>query len=802
MSKENNNKSTTKNNKKLYAILIFIVIVLIACISVEAYIYVKNSNRADSVNNLQYVGILEDGTYYISKAPKNIRFQINSNDTNSYTLKDEKENIIETRIINKNGKNFIEAANEYNEGKTYYLELINTNFSEERFKDAKKVKFKIQEQEKANYTLSDKVKFIASDMEIQDQNGVKILVLNNNEYSPNDILIKGTNTEFNDAYKITEIKDGIAYLTAPEVSEIYEDIDLYKEYKVNFQNVEINEEFKDQIKVGVKKSALYQFLVNESYAADNTDVDIQVDKGDNNIKIGIKITVPASGRAFLGIKALANHDVNFEFTIDLTSDVVSDMKKNEDMALDVCITEKIDFGITLTAKENVAQKTEELSKEDYEKVIGEIIKQLDTSNMDTTEGDPRITGMKYNLGIPGIDVYFDIYFPVSWSMQIDLSYKQQLEFKQNMGIIMNDNGETTPYSTIAMTSSTSDFSVIGKANLKAGLCVDIGISFISKDFAHLGISDEVGLYGDAFIATKMNYNSLNKNVNTDFAGKIEFGIYNKAQVNAGINIFFVKQDYNKVLEESKNPLVQFGNDEIVTGISPTVKQLVLNDGKITVPTIVKNIKSISLNKTRQEQCNAEFTDKNGNPLNVNNGIITIGENIDTTIIAVYKEGRNVYKVEIPVKKQGTIIIDNSNENTVSGTNNNPNIANQNIGETNNNGNLTINEIAEQMNFALKNAMQETVEYDKDIYVTNFQERLDKRYKILGAYNTLDSDFDHRKYIEPNTQLTYKQKYKSLVSDVDWLYVYDTKINREFRVRVFRTATPPLAYCGSDSEVFK
>lgn len=740
MSKESNNKSNTKNNKKLYAILIFIVIVLITCISVEAYIYIKNNSKSDSLNSLEYIGILEDGTYYISKAPKNIRFQINSNDNNSYILKDEKENIIETRIINEKGKNLIEAMNNYNEGETYFLELVDTNFAEERFKDAKKVKFKIEEPEKTNYTLSDKVKFISSDMEIQEKDGVKTIVLNNNEYRPNDILIKGNENEFNDAYKISEIKDGVAYLVAPQIAEIYEDIDLYKEYQVNFQNVEINEEFKDQIKVGVKKSALYQFLVNESYAADNTDVNITVDKGDNNIKIGITITVPASGRAFLGIPALANHDVNFNFTIDLTSNTITDIQKDSNVGLDVSITEKIDFGISLTSKENVVKDTEGISEEEYEKVIKELIKQLQCSSMDTTEGDPRITGMKYNMGIPGIDVYFDIYFPVSLSMQVNLAYNQHIEFKQNMGIIMNEKEEVTPYSTIAMTSATSDFNMVGKAELKAGLGVNIGISFISKDIAHIGFSDEVGIYGDAFVTAKITYNNLNQDTNTDFVGKVEFGIYNKAQIDAEINIFFLKQDYNQVLEESKNPIIQLGNDQLVKEVVQTIE----NEAKV--------------NEQKQNTTN----NQNQTTSSANN--------------------------------QSIVNSNNSNQNI----NQNTNSAN----ESNQNTNITNQDLANQMNFALKNAIQETIEYDKDVLVKNFQERLDKRYRVIGAYSSLDNDFDHRKYIDPNTKLTYKQSYGSMVRSIDWLYIYDTNLDREYLIRVFRMADPPLAWCGSDSEITK
>ncbi len=738
MSKKNN-KSSVKNNKKIYALLLFIVVVLIACISVEAYIYIKNNNKSDSLNSLEYVGILEDGTYYISKAPKNIRFQINSNDTNSYILKDEKENIIETRIINEKGKNLIEAANNYNEGETYSLELVNTSFSEERFKDAKKVKFKIEEQEKANYTLSDKVKFISNDMEIQETNGMKTIVLNDNEYSPNDIIIKGNNSEFNDAYKISEIKDGVAYLVAPEIAEIYEDIDLYKEYQVNFQNVEINEEFKDQIKVGVQKSALYQFLVNESYAADDTEVEVKIDKGDKNIKIEISIVVPASGKAFLGIPALANHDVSFNFSIDLTSNVVTDMKKDENVALDVALTEKINFGISLTAKENVVKDSQELSEEDYNKAIKEIIKQLQCSSVDTTEGDPRIGGMAYNLGIPGIDVYFDIYFPISLSMQVDLAYNQQLEFKQNTGIIMGENDEMTPYSTIAMTSATSDFNIMGKAELKAGLCVDIGISFISKDIAHIGISNEIGLYGEAFITAKLSYNSLEKNVNTDFVGKIELGVYNKVQLDAGLNIFLLKQGENQVIENTKTPIIQLGNDQLIKEVSAEIKN--------------------SNNSNNQTQAIIQQQDKTN--VNQNN------QNSNTSV----------------PNNQST---ENSNNN--------------NNGNTNK---LTSQDIAEQIEFAVNNGIKETMEYDKRVLVKNLQERLDKRYRIVGIDSPSGVGVSSlKKYIDPNTQLPYKHSNMSVVESIDWLIIYDTGSDKEFRVRIFRMTNPPLASCDGDSEIQK
>ncbi len=667
MSKESKNKSTTKNNKKLYALLIFIVIVLITCISVEAYIYLKNNSKSDSLNSLKYVGVLEDGTYYISKAPKNIRFQINSTDNNSYILKDEKGNIIETQIISEKGKNLIESANNYNEGETYYLELVNTNFAEERFKDAKKVKFKIEEPEKANYTLSDKVKFISSDMEIQNQDGVKTIVLNNNEYNPNDILIKGNENEFNDAYKISEIKDGVAYLVSPEIAEIYEDIDLHKESKMNFEDIEVNEEFKDQIKVAVKKSVLYQFLVNESYAAEEPDIDIKIEKGDNDtIKLGISIVLPAGGESFLGISSLANHEVRFNFSIEISNNFITDIEKDENIDLDMSIKEKIDFSITLTSTTKLIDETIDIT----DSVSHDLVKQLGSYGLDSTSGSPKLCGMDLGMGVPGIDIYFDIYFPINLTMQIELAYNQHIEIIQNIGVMTNENKETVPYSTVGVSSANTNFSIVGKANLKMGLEIDMGISFISRQFAHIGFSAETGLYGDIFATAKVSYDNLTKESESEFIGKIEFGVYNKAKMDAGIDIFFYSKDFSQTISDVKKPIYSYGNIQELQNIIASIK---------------KEISS----------SNNQVSSNYSNTPNITTSEDT--QNIDNN-------------TDIDV---GTAILSEDS----------------NVGVTTND-----TELQKMLADALNNAINEAAKADPDILVKLVQDNLDERWKILKIWS--------------------------------------------------------------------
>ncbi len=738
MSNKKNN-----NNKYTYVILTIIVFILIACISVEVYIYVKNSTKATSLNKLEYVGLLEDGTYYISKAPKNIKFQIDSNSNDSYILKDKNGNVVESKIINEKEKNFIEPIERYQEGKIYYLELTNTSFSEEKFKNAKKIKFKIEKQEKTDYSLSKDLKFISDNTEIVDINGTKTIKVNDNQYDVNDILIKGNENNFKEAYKIIEIKDGTAYLTNPEISDIYEDINLYKENKVDFRNIEINEEFKDNIKVAVKKSPLYQILNNESYAAD-TDVDIKINTSETSIKLDISIMVYANGKAFLGIPALKNHDVTFNYSIELSSNTITDIEKNRNANLDIALLEKIDFGIKVSPKQKIIEEKDNV-EELAEEVLEKLIKELSISSMDSVGGSPRVTGLDYNMGIPGIETYFDIYFPVNYSLQIDLAYNQHIEIMQNIGFEMEENEDVETYSTISVANAESELSVLGKANIKAGLEVDIGMYFISKDIANMGIKAEMGIYGDAFITTKFNYKSSAPNMTADYTGQIEVGIYSKATASMGVNIFLQKASVTKVLEDTKKPILELGNSAKLKATINKIKDELRAENNVQID---------------------EYTEK----------------------VIINKDVLNETNTN---QEQG-----DTNTNTNINTNGNTNNNNQNSSISQG---LTINEITDQINYALNNAIKETIEKDPDVLVTNFLERLDRRYTVLTTI-TLEDVTTPKKYVDPNTSLSYKHLYRSLVKNVDWLMIYDNTTKREFSARIFRMSNPPLAHCGTDCEV--
>lgn len=550
-------KNKTKSIKKIIVFVIFLIL-LATVVSSGVYLFLKENQRRDNISENTYIGVLEDGTYYIAKAKKNIRFQISDLDTNTYKLTDQNNNIVESKVIEQGNKKLIQANELYKEGETYTLELTETSFSEKKLKEAKKIIFKIEEKEKANYKLNEKVKVIENEVQLQENGEEKTIQIPNTTIEKDDIiLIKDINNENNykNAFKINNVENGIATVSEPEVAEIFDEFDLYNEEKVNFENLEIDKDFKDRVELAVKKSALYQFLINESYAADNVGVEAKIDVNGEQITIELLITAKANGQEFLGVKALTNHDLELKFIINLSCDMIVDMQKNTGLNLDIALKQGFEFEIKLESNSTILEGVGELSDDQYLKSIQEIVAKLEGANEDKTQGKMRIGAIEVPTGITGVNAYIDVYFQTELALRINFTYNQKIEVIDHAGLIINKD-TTMPYFNTEVPKSDIEMSAYGKANIRIGPGFDVGVSIISKDLAHVGIGIEGGLYGDLFATMNTTYTTENSELNEKFVGELETGIYFKPKFSAGINIFFLKANYSKGLDEIKIPFLE------------------------------------------------------------------------------------------------------------------------------------------------------------------------------------------------------------------------------------------------------
>lgn len=652
-----------RKNKKL-KIFLFIIFLVILAVGVAGgvFTYLRKIDKRDNANSLVYLGVMEDGTYYAQDVPKDIRFQVDSEDTSLYKLINTNNEEVSSTIVKNNNKKFIQAESTYDEGETYVLELSEgINFTDKALKDARKLEFSITESEKANYEISDKVKTNVSsdDLQVEEKNGNKTVSIKNTDYKQDDILIID-----NYPYKIESIEDETATLTRPDLSEIYTSLDLYQKGEINFDEVVANDEFKDQIEIGVKESDLYTFLESKVYAADDLKSSVTLIPDGDNLKIEIEINVAPEGEKFLGIQSLKEHGIKFKFSVELSSEYIADVELGKNIDMGVTTSQKISCGIEVYSKNKFFKGVSGLSDEEYAKTVQDIIEQLEQAEEDKASGKASlIKGIEVPTGIWGLNVYFDVYFQTSIAMQLNAEYNQTLEFKQVCGL-SGDTDDIKPYSSNSVVNSSIEFEFQGKAETKVGLGIDAGLSFISKDFAQVGLGIEMGIYDGVYAIANVGVKTGESNSANAVANfRAEAGIYAEIKYSASIDFFIAKIAKEGSIVEARKPLLIAGTDEITTSIESSTSTIYVSNNKASVPTIYRNILNLNTKETRKEECtsNVGFTKTDGSKIEVTNGKLNLGSNNEKSIFAVYTETLGIYTIEIPLSaKKSTSTTSTSN----------------------------------------------------------------------------------------------------------------------------------------------
>lgn len=560
---ENKEKEKILKRKSTKIVFFVLILVIIAIgTSSGVFFYLKNKNNNDAQKNAAiYYAIFDDGTYYIPKAEPNIKFAIDSDDLNSYKLINSKNETVESNIVEYNGKKYIQANKKYIEGETYQLELDTANFTDEVLKETKKVEFKIKENQKSEYKMADDVVTIDhKNIQIEDESKLKI---QNEKLKEGQIILIEDGGNINNAYKISNINGEIATVVEPELSEIYDSVDLYKEGKVNFNHLKINENAELEIEKSIKESALYRFLTSEVYATAEVPKISLVTDGEE-IGIEIELKFKADGEKKLGLDSLKQHDLVIKLSYKISTDYMVDVKKDFSMNYDMAVKTTAGIEVELKSGNSYLKGISDISDEEYSKSVQEIVQKLQKEVPDVSENSIDIGAIEVPTGIPGINVYFDIYFQTQLSLQINLKYKGQIETIQHAGFVMNKN-EKRAYQNTSQTTSSHEFSVVGKAEIKVGIGLDGGISIINKDLAHAGVGVEFGAYNEYFATAKFEYTKGDtKDIDSGISAKIELGIYLKVKLDCSVDVLFFKAEYKADLQELKYPVFK-----IETGVNWT-----------------------------------------------------------------------------------------------------------------------------------------------------------------------------------------------------------------------------------------
>ena len=675
-----------KNNKKKHKILKWILLGILTLIigigivfGTLYFIGKKHDDNAQYLGEIKYLAKIDEGKYYIAKANKNISFWVEKKN-DDYILLDSDGNKIDSIIKVIDDKYYIAREIGFEEGETYTLILKNNRFLDERIIDANILVFTIEREEVSYYEYYDDV------YEVDINN----LDINNNKlktsiYEEDDIILIKKDDEIIDVYKLGPVKNEIAELTKPELSEIYSEFDLYKEFKLDYSNLILDtdtlettlamekqkndikysqmdiEKISYNIETSINELPEIQYIKNEAAKTNNQiKTGIEVKTEDNKLIIEFTINVEANGESFLGIEALSKHNLEMKLTFDVTHDLLVDINLGNSMSVACKLTEGLSVDINLTNTIDHEGFTG-LTDDEYDKTVQDIIARLEGATSDTASGRATIGALEVPTGIAGVNVYFDLYFQTDAHLSLDVAYNQRVETSQTMGIVFLDK-TFKPFMDSAEPTITFDFNAFGKVTAKLGLGMDIGLSLISKDFANINLGNEFGFYAEAYAVAHADYSSNDnpEKINSYAGGMIEVGTYLECTVNANIDLFFDSFEYSHILAEIKNPFLKIGEDYMIAGIKPETYNVDVTGESAQIPKIYRQLLSFKDGgKITEEQIPTQylkFTDKNGNDI-ISTGV-EFDENNKFTLVVTYEElDGTVYTTEITFtnKTEQTII---------------------------------------------------------------------------------------------------------------------------------------------------
>ena len=309
---------------------------------------------------------------------------------------------------------------------------------------------------------------------------------------------------------------------------------------MNFNDLKINENAEIEIEKSIKESALYQFLSNKVYAAAEAPKISLVANGEE-IGIEVELTFKADGEKKLGLDSLKQHDLVIKLSYTISTDYIVDVQKDFSMNYDMALKTTAGIEIELSSGNAYLKGISNISDDEYSKSVQEIVQKLQNEVPDVSENSIDIGAIEVPTGIPGINVYFDIYLQTQLALQINLKYAGQIETIEHAGFIMNKN-EKRAYQNTSQTTSSHEFSVVGKAEIRIGIGLDGGVGV------------EFGVYNEYFATAKVEYTTKYNDNDSGIYAKIELGIYLKVKLDCSVDAFFFKVEYKADLAELKYPV--------------------------------------------------------------------------------------------------------------------------------------------------------------------------------------------------------------------------------------------------------
>ena len=460
------------NNKFNQNFLLIVSVVLVIILIITLVLFkIKSNQKADNLVYDEFDAIggkIDDNQYYIFGAKNDITFKVEKQDNFSYKIYDQDKKEVWVNTTEEDNILTIKYPDEfYAYGETYYLEIENGKFLDNKYKDYNKIIFSIARPAKQSFTLNDNVINVnINDITVDDK-----LIKTNKEYEDDDIILVYDNEEIKKVYKIVKEKDNNQYeYVIPNIKEVFKDIDYYGNEKINLANFENDSNF-NLFLISTIKEKVLNSLVSTVYAKENVTINKPIwNKKEQCLDVGITIDMNNSN------DFLSNHNSKVELTLSVSIDLYRDITiDNYDYALVINYKAKVNnnlkhinndfntFYETIKDKDKIDNFDTKWLEENYSKLSNDkvkIDKSLGNINVPT-----KVPGLSFSLDL---GVLFDIDTKSIITSSLTSDNTLVVGYNNNVGL----------YKDYTFNNNSS-ITFIGDDNSKIGSTIDTNLDFLN-----------------------------------------------------------------------------------------------------------------------------------------------------------------------------------------------------------------------------------------------------------------------------------------------------------------------------------
>ena len=540
--------------KKIRIIVIVVAIVLSISLS-----FVIFFNRSDSINI--YASNSVSNEFLIQGVKSDFQFKvILENERDTIEVYDNSGELVDSRVSKKGNITTVKSPQQgYQEGERYRVTLPDgARFEQVELKEARSIIFVIKKKEVAIEILQVDVKDIR-DTKVVIQSENEAIIPFENEVEIGDVLIvEDDNTGQNRVLKVIDLSVGnegqvIQYET-PEEDDVYEELDIYKTYKLTAKNIII---YEDAIISWVEEEGIIDKLFSRVSAASEGDIKIELKQKNDRVIVSVKI-FPSKEDFRVGV------ELELEIIMNATMQVDGVLKSN--MFINTTLITSFRF---------IVENKPEIFPPGLISVdkANDYLNSLD-SPLTLTTPKGKIFGIAFPI-TSTINAFVDFDIPVSYEMTggASMVFKRQLDM--GVGVVCDQKCEV--YTSVANEKSPIPIELVGKLGFKSGVSVSFGVEFFWS--VKTGVEFERGVY--AGIEGLLKSSDITKEpMKVEGYFEFEMGSYYEASAFVYRDGLLFDFDFQVKWDETKDPFVTISNSNILQNVN--IAPITIKEGKFQI----------------------------------------------------------------------------------------------------------------------------------------------------------------------------------------------------------------------------